>query len=43
MIAFVRDCMTSGGFVIVVINNSFTDSKITFFRAYLVKMIKALT
>ena len=34
--------MTLGGFMIVVRNNSFIDSKIAFFRAYLVTILKAL-
>ena len=34
--------MTSGGFVIVVKNNSFIDSKQHFFKAYLVTILKAL-
>ena len=35
--------MISGGLVIVVTNNSFNDSKIAFFRAYLVTILKTLT
>jgi hypothetical protein len=34
--------MTSGGFVIAVRNNSFIDSKIAFFRSYLVTIFNAL-